>query len=96
MKPDTSHHFLPQVHGISVNKVHGYEPSIALAQRLPLCPNRKYGRSFLYGWLPLQFGTPFTQIRSISNHVEKRQRDKWNLPLAIDNLNKVLLQLWEA
>lgn len=29
---------------------------------------------------------PFVAIRSVSNMVERRDRDKWNIPLAIDNL----------
>jgi futalosine hydrolase len=33
---------------------------------------------------------PFLQIRSISNIVEPRNRDAWNIPLAIINLNKIL------
>jgi futalosine hydrolase len=31
------------------------------------------------------------QIRAVSNYVEKRDRSKWNIPLAITNLNKVLI-----
>jgi futalosine hydrolase len=29
---------------------------------------------------------PFFALRSVSNMVEKRDRDKWNIPLAIDNM----------
>jgi len=29
---------------------------------------------------------PFVALRSVSNMVEKRARDKWNIPLAIDNM----------
>jgi futalosine hydrolase len=29
---------------------------------------------------------PFISVRAISNMVERRDRKKWNIPLAIDNL----------
>jgi futalosine hydrolase len=29
---------------------------------------------------------PFVALRSVSNMVERRDRDKWNIPLAIDNM----------
>ena len=32
----------------------------------------------------------FTQIRAVSNYVEKRDKSKWNISLAIENLNKTL------
>ena len=36
---------------------------------------------------------PFLQIRSISNYVGERDKLKWNMKLAIDNLNKTLLKV---
>ena len=30
------------------------------------------------------------QVRAISNYVEKRDKSKWEIPLAIENLNKTL------
>jgi futalosine hydrolase len=35
----------------------------------------------------------FIQIRAISNYVESRDRSKWNIPLAIENLSVTLVQL---
>jgi len=35
----------------------------------------------------------FLQIRSISNYVEPRNKDNWDLPLAISNLNNTLIEL---
>ncbi len=34
---------------------------------------------------------PFIEIRSVSNYVEKRNRENWNIPLAIKNLNNLLI-----
>jgi len=36
---------------------------------------------------------PFIQIRSISNFVEARNRNNWDIPLAIKNLNFELMEL---
>ncbi|WP_290791223.1 futalosine hydrolase [Flavihumibacter sp. UBA7668] len=44
----------------------------------------------------LQENIPFMQLRSVSNLVGERNKKKWNLPLAIDNLNKVLVRLLEG
>lgn len=37
--------------------------------------------------------TPVIQIRAISNYVEPRNKKNWKIKLAIQNLNKLLLQL---
>ena len=37
----------------------------------------------------------YTQIRAISNYVEKRDKSKWNMPLAIKNLNDFLINFIE-
>ena len=34
----------------------------------------------------------FMQIRAVSNYVEKRDKSKWNMPLAIKNLNDYLIE----
>ncbi len=49
------------------------------------------GAAFFYACLMTQ--APFLQIRAISNYVEPRNKDNWNIPLAIDRLNEVLAQM---
>ncbi|WP_367389308.1 futalosine hydrolase [Lewinella sp. LCG006] len=85
--------FLPRVHGISVNKVHGTEESIAaMKASFPFAQVESMeGASFFYA--SLQYARPALQIRSISNYVEKRQRDNWKLKEAITNLNQVLQEM---
>ena len=39
------------------------------------------------------FNVPCIQIRSISNKVEKRNTENWNLTLAIENLNATVKQI---
>ena len=38
----------------------------------------------------------FLQVRAVSNIVGERNKKKWNLPLAIGNLNKELVRLLES
>ncbi|ASZ14698.1 futalosine hydrolase [Chitinophaga pendula] len=39
---------------------------------------------------------PFLQIRTISNYVEQRDRSKWNIPLAVRELNQSLSLLFQT
>lgn len=81
--------FLKKVKGVTVMKVHGQEESIAaFRQRSDAQVESMEGASFAYACLLEQ--QPFLQIRSISNYVEKRNREAWDIPLAIGNLNQVL------
>jgi len=87
--------FLPKVKGISVNKVHGSAPSIqALRKNFDAEVESMEGAAFFYACLMEKIS--FLQIRSISNYVEARNKENWNIPLAIENLNKVLIQMLEA
>ncbi len=36
--------------------------------------------------------TPFIQIRAISNYIGERDKTKWKMKLAIENLNNVLIE----
>jgi futalosine hydrolase len=49
------------------------------------------GAAFFYSCA--QAGLPSIQLRAISNWVEPRNRDAWNIPLAISNLNQTIAQL---
>lgn len=73
---------LPKVGGITVNKVHGNEVSIAKALKLfPAEVESMEGAAFFY--VCLSEGVKCVQLRSISNYVERRNRESWNIPLAI-------------
>lgn len=81
--------FLKQVRGTTVMKVHGTEKSIsAFRKRSDAQVESMEGASFAYACLLEQ--QAFLQIRAISNYVETRNRDQWDIPLAINNLNQVL------
>ncbi len=84
--------FLPKVSGLTVNKVHGFSESIALAKaRYQADVESMEGAALFYACLMAE--VPFLEIRAISNYVEPRNRDNWQLSLAIDNLNQVLIEL---
>ena len=77
---------LKQVTAITVNTVHGHEPSIQkLTSRIQPQLESMEGAAFFYACK--QAGIPFLQIRAVSNYVEKRNRDAWQIGLAIKNLN---------
>jgi futalosine hydrolase len=82
---------LQAVNGITVNRVHGKESSIkkVIKQFSPDVESME-GASIFY--IAQQEGIPALQIRSISNIVEKRNRENWDIPLAIKNLNNWLIQ----
>ncbi len=84
--------FLPAAKGLSVNKVHGYAPSIAaISRRFDANVETMEGAAFFYACL--MEDQPFLAIRAISNYIEPRNRDRWDIPLAIENLNQVLLEM---
>jgi futalosine hydrolase len=83
---------LPLVNGITVNTIHGNEESIDKVMELyqPDVETME-GAAFIhaanaYNWRGIQ-------LRAISNKVEKRNKEKWQMALAIKNLNHVLIEL---
>jgi futalosine hydrolase len=85
--------FLPPVKGLTVHKVHGNETSIAaIRQKYPDAQVESMeGAAFFYGCL--QSDVSFLEIRGISNYVEPRNREAWQLPLAIEHLNRTLIEM---
>jgi len=86
---------LPKVRGITVNRVHGSEASIAaLKNRVQAEVESMEGAAFFYACL--QAKIPFLEIRSISNYVEPRNRKAWKVERAIQQLNETLVELIET
>lgn len=89
---DFSTNELIEVNAITVNTVHGHELSIAKAiTRFNPKIESMEGAAFFYACN--QLGTPCIQIRAISNYVERRDREKWDVDLAIKNLNETVINL---
>ncbi|MFD0940536.1 futalosine hydrolase [Pedobacter boryungensis] len=81
---------LPMAKGITVNKVHGNAESIAkIEQKFNPQTESMEGAAVFYACNSLQI--PCAQIRSISNYVEPRNRENWQIGLAIKNLNNWLM-----
>ena len=78
---------LRKVKSITVNTVHGNEKSIdKIVKRLN--PDIESMEGAAVFQVCKKFKIPCLQIRSISNKVEIRNKENWNLELAISNLNK--------
>jgi futalosine hydrolase len=86
---------LPAVRGVTVNTVHGHEPSIAavVARYQPQVESME-GAAFLFACLVS--GVPCAQVRSVSNVVERRNRDAWRIGPAIQALNETALAMVRA
>ena len=83
---------LKQVKAITINTVHGNEQSIKkLTDRIQPQLESMEGAAFFYACN--QVGVPCLQIRAVSNYVEKRNRDAWQIRLAIKNLNSFAADL---
>lgn len=81
---------LKKVKGITVNTVHGNEANIEKVKQLynPDVESME-GAAFFAACSGIQGN--HVQIRAISNYVEKRNKEKWQMPLAIKNLNDFLI-----
>lgn len=87
---------LPEVEGVSVNRVTGSAESIRrLRANFPDARVESMeGAAFFYACLA--HGLEPIQLRAISNFVEPRDRANWRLGEAIGRLNEVLMSLLRA
>lgn len=82
---------LKNCRGITVNLVHGNKASInAITKRLHPQVESMEGAGFYYACAIA--GVPALQVRSVSNYVERRNRDAWQIGLAVKNLNNAILE----
>ena len=87
--------FLPPANGLTVNKVHGNTSSInSVKSKYNADVESMEGAAFFLACLMSK--VDFIEIRSISNFVESRNKENWNIPLAIDNLNQTLIEMLKA
>ena len=86
---------LPKVTGISVNTIHGNESSIRKVFNAfhPYVESME-GAAFMFACENERI--PYVQIRAVSNFVERRDKNKWNVPLAIKNLSSQVLEILEG
>ena len=90
-----SNFYLKKARAITVNTVHGNDASIKKVQdRLNPQLESMEGAAFFYACQ--QVNVRCIQIRAVSNYVEKRNRDSWQIGLAIKNLNTFAIDLIDA
>jgi futalosine hydrolase len=83
---------LKTVRSITVNRVHTTNKSIEkIRERCNPAIESMEGAAFFYACFAEAI--PCAQIRAVSNYVEQRDSDRWSIPGAIENLNKVILQV---
>ena len=82
---------LPFVSGLSVNTVSGSLATIESRIEYYDCDiETMEGAAFHYVCLKKRI--PFLQVRAISNYVEPRDRSKWEMKKAIENLNNWMIE----
>jgi futalosine hydrolase len=83
---------LKKARGATVNKVHGNEGNIVrLLKQFDVEIESMEGAAVAL--VCEQEKIPYIQLRAISNYVTKRNRDTWDIPLAVKNLNDVLFKI---
>jgi futalosine hydrolase len=81
--------------GITVNTVHGEEKGIAdVVKRYTPDIESMEGAAFFYACK--MSDTACIQIRSVSNYVEKRNRERWDIQLALQSLTNTGLAFIES
>lgn len=79
------------VNAVSVNEITTAKAAIQYYKNLNAAIESMEGAAFHY--VALMEGIPFLQVRSISNFVGERNKAKWKLKLAVENLNKSVAQI---
>jgi futalosine hydrolase len=84
--------FVNQVKAITVNKATGSdETKNKLVNKFNPDIETMEGATFFY--LCIRERINFLALRAVSNRIERRKRDKWNIPLALDNLSEKLKEI---
>lgn len=86
---------LPTVGSVTINQITSSKKTAALyeAKYKAKIENMEGGAFHL---VCIKENIPFVQIRSISNYVGERNKQKWKLKEAVQNLNKELIRLVES
>jgi futalosine hydrolase len=74
------------VTALTVNRVHGNAATIERDFK-QFQSNIESMEGAAVAYVCKQFDVPWVEIRAISNLVEPRNRDAWNIPLALENLH---------
>ncbi len=86
---------LPLVGSVTVNQITSAKKTAALYQTKYKAKIENMEGAALH-LVCMKENIPFVQIRSISNYVGERNKQKWKLKEAVQNLNKELIRLVEG
>ncbi|MBL7751708.1 MAG: futalosine hydrolase [Chitinophagaceae bacterium] len=86
---------LPVVNGVSVNSI-THSPAIAREYTTRYKPAVESMEGAALHYTCLMEGLPFIQLRAVSNKVGDRNKKNWDIPGAVDRLNKGLLYLIQS
>ncbi len=85
---------LPEVSAVTINEISTNEEHIhQLIKKYNPAIESMEGAALHY--VCREMNIPFMQLRAISNYVGERDKTKWQMKLAIDNLNEVVIKLVE-
>ena len=82
---------IPAVHGVTGNISHGAADSIARIKK-DFDPDIESMEGAAIFYVCLFEKVPFLEIRAISNYVDIRDTEKWDIPTAIENLTEELFR----
>lgn len=83
---------IPAVRGITMNTVSGNEINIRKrVKKFAADVESMEGAAFFY--CCKHESIPCLQIRTVSNYIERRDKNQWNIPLAISKLNETAIRL---
>lgn len=87
----TTESTIKKVRAISVNDVSGTNKQIErIANKYN--PQIEVMEGIAVHYACKQFNQQYVELRTISNYVEVRDKSKWNIPLAVKNLNDYIIQ----
>jgi len=95
INPDNAELFraIPKAAGVTVNTVSGSSSRIELIRK-KFKPDIETMEGAAFFYTCLIYDIKFAEIRAVSNVVEPRNRDNWNISLAITNLNSTLINIF--
>lgn len=86
---------LKKVGGITINTVTGSEETAAILYKRYQCETESMEGAAMH-YVCLAEDVDFLQVRGISNYIERRNRESWEIGLAVKNLNSWLIRFINA
>jgi len=85
---------LPEAKAVTSNTIHGNEKTINRMVAL-FKPDIESMEGAAFFYVCLNENIPFAQVRSISNYVDIRNKNDWNIPKALESLTKQTISIFD-